>query len=381
MQTTVEQRSEYAQAGVDYRKIKPFKQAMIRTAQRTVRFPNKRDVFVSENLLHAHGGVFWYAGGNRPHMWCQTTEGLGNKNWIAEWMAQFAGTGKSYYKGIPIDTALMAANDCIAQGAMPVAYTDEVAAGQDSWFMDANRAADIGEGFYEVCEAVGMALVQGESPALKYLINALPPVTSAPSFSGCVTGIIVDPDKNLVTGKKMGATDVVVGLTASGLHANGISLVIKRALGLKEEFLAKLPNGNTLGDEALIPTRSYVRAVEEWQLHDLDIHALVPGTGGGIAKLAFDERPFTYRIHDWPKEIPQLFLFMQELGVSIMDILTTFNWGIGYYAIFSKTDGEKAAEVARKAGYDALIVGRVEEGERQVIFGPEGDLVLPPPAD
>ena len=379
MQTT-QQKGEYAQAGVDYKKIKPFKEAMVRTARRTVRFPNKHNVFVMENLLHAHGGVFRYAG-NRPHIWCQTTEGLGNKNWIAEWMAQFSGTGKTYYRGVPIDAALMAANDCIAQGAQPVAYTDEVAAGQDDWFQNAERAHDIGEGFYSVCQEADMALIQAESPALKYLINALPPVISAPSFSGCVTGIIVDPDSNLVTGEKLAATDVVVGLFSTGLHANGVSLVIKRTLGLPGQFLKKLPNGNTLGDEALIPTRSYVRVVRKWQESGLDIHALVPGTGGGIAKLAFDERPFTYRIHDWPKEIPQLFLFMRELGVSIMDLLTTFNWGIGYYGIFPKADGERAVEVAKLAGCEALIVGQVEEGERQVIFGPEGDLPLPPPAD
>lgn len=380
MQTT-EHRSEYAQAGVDYKKIKPFKEAMVKTARRTARFPNIHDVYVRENLLHAHGGVYGYLG-NRPHIWCQTTEGLGNKNWIAEWMAQFAGTGKSYYRGIPIDTALMAVNDCIAQGAMPVTYTDEVAAGQDDWFQNEERARDIGDGFYMVCKEADMALIQGESPALKYLINPLPPVKSAPSFSGCVTGIIVDPDRNLVTGEKLRAGDVIVGVPSSGLHANGVSLVIKRALGLKDQFLTKLPNGNTLGDESLIPTRSYVRLVREWQESGFDIHALVPGTGGGVAKLAFDERLFTYRIKNWPTEIPELFLYMRELGVSINDLITTFNWGIGYYGIFAEDDGIRAVGVAKRAGYDgALIVGRVEEGERQVIFGPEGDLVLPPPAD
>jgi len=38
-------------------------------------------------------------------------EGLGNKNWIAEWMYQHAGTGRTYYEGIGIDTALMAVVD------------------------------------------------------------------------------------------------------------------------------------------------------------------------------------------------------------------------------------------------------------------------------
>jgi len=45
-------------------------------------------------------------------------------------MYQNSGTGKTYYGGIGIDTALMAANDVICQGALHVVYTDEVAAGE-----------------------------------------------------------------------------------------------------------------------------------------------------------------------------------------------------------------------------------------------------------
>ena len=51
-------------------------------------------------------------------------------------MYQNSGTGKTYYGGIGIDTALMAANDIICQGALPVVYTDEVAAGDSDWFYD-----------------------------------------------------------------------------------------------------------------------------------------------------------------------------------------------------------------------------------------------------
>lgn len=256
-------RGEYAQAGVDYAKIAPFKRAMVEVAKKTARFPERRNVFVRTDLLHAHGGVYEYRGKN-PHLWCQTTEGLGNKNWIAEWMAENTGSGKTYYEGIPIDSALMAVNDCIAQGAMPVAYTDEVAAGDDDWFQNEKRAAAIGEGFLKVCSLAGMALVQGESPALKYLVKSAPPVKSAPSFSGCVVGI-VDPADSIVTGAGIADGDFIIGITSSGLHANGISLVIKRALTLPEQFLTKLPNGRTLGEEALTPTRCYVDLVEGWK--------------------------------------------------------------------------------------------------------------------
>ncbi len=178
--------SEYAQAGVDYAKIQPFKDAMKAVGKRTLGFPNARRVQVESD---DHGAIYQYVG-RLSHRWGQVTEGLGNKNWIAEWMYQYAGTGRTYYEGIGIDSALMAVNDLIASGAMPVGYTDEVAAGQDSWFQDEKRACDLADSFYKVCEEVGMALPAGESPALKYLIKAEPPVNSAPSLSGCATGIM-----------------------------------------------------------------------------------------------------------------------------------------------------------------------------------------------
>jgi len=368
---------EYAQAGVDYTKIEPFKHAMVEAGKRTLAFPNKRGVFINEGVLHAHGAVYEYRGG-LPHIWCNTQEGLGNKNWIAEWMYQYDGTGKTYYEGIGIDTALMAANDVIAQGAMPVVYTDEVAAGDSEWFEDEKRSKDLASGYFRICEMAGMALPAGESPALRYLIKAEPPVKSAPSLSGCVTGIIA-PGSRIITGEKLGLGDHIVGVTSSGLHSNGISLVIKRAMALPEKFLTKLPNGNTLGEEALIPTRSYVALIEALLEAEVDIHALLPGTGSGVSKVAFDSRPFAYRIHTWV-EVPPLFQFMREIGVSLEDCVTTFNWGIGYYIFVPSGEVERTIGIGSKAGYQLVDLGRVEEGERKVIFEPEG-ITLPPPGE
>jgi len=369
------QKSEYAMAGVDYTKIEPFKMAMVRAGKQTLNFPNKRDVYIEEESLGTHGVVYEYRG-TKPHLWCKTQEGLGNKNWIAEWMYQHAGTGRTYYEGIGMDTALMAANDVICQGALPVIYTDEVAAGDSEWFMDEKRSNDLAESFYKVCEMCGMALPAGESPALRYLIKAEPPVKSAPSLSGCVTGIVAPADR-IVTGEKLRIGDHVIGATSSGLHSNGISLVIKRALTLKDKFLHQLPNGSSLGEEALIPTRSYVELVEALQENNIEIHSLLGGTGGGISKIAYDKRSFTYRINKWVEEIPPLFLFMRELGVSLEDCLTTFNWGIGFYIFVPEEEIEKTIETGRNAGYELLDLGQVEEGDRCVIFEPEG-ITLPP---
>jgi phosphoribosylformylglycinamidine cyclo-ligase len=368
---------------VDYEKIQPFKEAMAEMGKKTLSFPNRRGVYIVGEALHSHGAVYEYRGNAQEISWCQTQEGLGNKNWIAEWMYQFAGTGRTYYEGIGIDTALMAVNDVIAQGAMPVIYTDEVAAGDSEWFQDQKRARDLAESFYSVCEEVGMALPAGESPALRYLIKAEPPVKSAPSLSGCVTGIFAPRDPLFfVTGKKLQQGDAILGATASGLHANGISLVIKRAMELPDKFLTKLPNGRTLGEEALIPTRSYVELIESLLGSYADIHALVPGTGGGVSKIAFDKRPFTYRIHSWLPEdkIPPLFRFMREIGVSLKDCLTTFNWGIGYYIFLPRNSVDMAIKLGNQIGYDLLYIGRVEEGERKVIFEPN-NIILPPPGE
>jgi len=362
-------KSEYARAGVDYTKIEPFKMAMVSAGKRTLEFPNKRGVYIEAGSVGAHGVVFRYRG-VKTHSWCMTQEGLGNKNWIAEWMYQHAGSGRTYYEGIGIDTALMAANDVICQGALPVIYTDEVAAGDSEWFMDEKRSHDLAESFYQACEMCGMALPAGESPALRYLVKAEPPVRSAPSLSGCVTGIIAPRDR-MVTEEKLSAGDRIIGATSSGLHANGISLVIKRALALKDKFLHRLPNGKTLGEEALIPTRSYVRLVEALQEKNIEIHSLLGGTGGGISKIAYAKRPFTYRVKKWVDEIPPLFRFMLEVGVSLKDCLTTFNWGIGFYIFVPEEEVDRTIKTGEKAGYDLLLLGQVEEGERCVIFEPE----------
>ena len=374
---SAKEQSAYARAGVDYTKIEPFKHAMIAAGKQTVSFPNKRDVYINSEVMHSHGGVFEYRG-KEQHLWCNTQEGLGNKNWIAEWMYQHAGTGKTYYEGIGVDAALMAVNDVIAQGALPIVYTDEVAAGDSEWFADEKRAQDLAAGFLKVCEEAGMALPAGESPALKYLVKAEPPVKSAPSLSGCVTAIIA-PSSRLITGKKLSPGDAIIGITSSGIHANGVSLAIQKALELPEQFLMKLPNGNTLGEEILIPTRSYVNLVEALLEATVDIHALLPGTGSGVAKIAFDSRPATYRIHSWTT-VPPLFLFMREIGVSLEDCLKTFNWGMGYYVFVPASEARRTIQIGTKAGYELMEVGRVEEGERQVIFEPE-HITLPPPGE
>ena len=260
---------------------------------------------------------------------------------------------------------------------MPVEYKDEVATGDSEWFQNVARARDLANGFFKVCQLVGMALPAGESPSLRHLIKAEPPVKSAPVLSGSVIGIIA-PASRFIDEHQLQIGDHIIGAPSTGLHANGISLVIKRALLLPEQFLTPLPSGRTLGDEALIPTRSYVSLVEALLDNEVNIHALLPGTGDGVSKVAFDDRPFTYRIHSWVA-VPPLFQYMRELGVTLQECLLTFNWGIGYYIFVPPHEVERTLAIGRKTRHDLIDLGRVEKGERKVIFEPE-NITLPPPA-
>jgi phosphoribosylformylglycinamidine cyclo-ligase len=371
-------KSEYAKSGVDYTIMEPFKMAMIQAGKKTLNFPNKRGVFVNQDAAHAHGAVFEYQG-NLPHIWCKTQEDLGNKNWIAEWMYQ--NTGKTYYDSIAIDTALIVVNDVIAQGAMPVVFNDQLEASGSEWYSDLKRTNDFANGLVKICEEVGMALPAGESASCKYLINPIAPVKQIASLSGSVTGIIA-PKENLITGKNLTAGDHIIAVASSGLHANGISLVIKKALELPDQFLTKIPVGadiiRPLGEEALIPTRSYVALIEELLEEKTEIHALLPGTGDGVGKIAFDKRPFTYKIHSWLKVPPLMQYFYDVLNVPLQDCLKTFNWGGGYYIYTNEKSVEKILQIGKSFGYDLMDVGIVEEGKRQVIFEPENITLNPP---
>lgn len=368
--------SAYAKAGVDYTKLEPFKQAMIAAGKRTLAFPNKRNVYIAEDVMHSHGAVFEYRGAEE-HIWCQTQEGLGNKNWIAEWMYENAATGKTYHDLIAEDVALMSANDCVAQGALPVVFTDHIEANSSEWFADEKRAKDLADGFVKICEETGMALPAGESAPLKYLVNPKEPVKNAASFSGAVTGIIA-PKSRLITGKKLAAGDHIIAVASSGIHSNGISLIIQKAMDLPEKFLTKLPNGAMLGEEALIPTRSYVALIEALMEANANIHALLPGTGDGVGKLAFDKRSFTYRVHSWLSVPPLFTYFKDQLGIPLQDCLKTFNWGAGYYIFSPGEEVQNIVSIGTKAGYQLADIGVVEEGKREVLFEPENITLTPP---
>ncbi len=110
------------------------------------------------------------------------------------------------------------------------------------------------------------------------------------------------------------------------------------------------------------------------------VNMFLPATGSGISKLAFRPEPYTYWIEHWVPEVPPLFRFMEELGIPRDDLLTTFNWDVGYYVFVPPSEATDAFEAAADAGVTLCELGVVKEGDRLVKFMPYRR-ILPPPGE
>lgn len=375
--------SAYDKAGVVYEDAEILRHAMQEAGKRTLDNPNKRDVFVEESSIGAHGAIFEYKGPHKRFKLNQVTETLGNQIWIAERVYQE--TGISYHKEIGINFGQIIAYDVLSGGFLPVIFTDAIPAHSYKWGTDKIRRNAFIEGLVQVCKDCGMALPAGDSSAVKHLVNPTPPVEDAPVLIGSIVGISA-PAERVITGQKLKVGNHIIGIPSTGVHMNGHSLIIEEALKLKEGFEHEMSNGQTLGEASLVAAANYTGLIEAWLENKVAINALLAGTGSGLAKLAFDKRRYSYHINNWWEEndIPFIFQYMGELGISLEDRLKTFNMKGGYYAYVPPEEVERAIDIGYEAGFHCIDIGIVEKGERKVVidpglFGNKESITLPPP--
>ena len=120
----------------------------------------------------------------------------------------YARTGKSYYDAIAIDTALIVVNDVIAQGALPVVFTDQLEASGSAWYADEKRAGDLAAGSSKYAKRSAWRCLRGSPPASP---------TSSIRSSGrahCDLERLGDGHcrsaGRLVTGRKLTVTDAIL---------------------------------------------------------------------------------------------------------------------------------------------------------------------------
>ena len=62
----------------------------------------------------------------------------------------------------------------------------------------------------------------------------------------------------------------------------------------------------------------------------------------------------------------------RECGLDDHEAYGTLNMGAGFALYLAAQDAERAVEIAKSLGVDALVAGHVEEGPRRVVITPLG---------
>jgi len=349
----------YQSTGVDYSAMDPIKVLAQKKAKSTAR-----------NLNHFGMAEVPKSRGESAYVWEEkdsyralVIEGLGTKNLVADAVSTY--TKKSHYDTIAQDTVAMIVNDLIVVGAMPQVVNAYFAVGDSSWFSDKKRARDLIHGWAKSCNLAGVVWGGGETPTLTKIIR---PKTI--DLAGSAVGII-KPKKRLTLGNKIAASDAILLIESSGIHANGLTLARKIASTMPKGYKTKLSNKKTFGEALLAPTHIYAALVSDLFADNIDIHYMINITGHGWRKLMRAQQSFTYRISTIPKMSP-LFEFIQEHSKnSDMEMYGNFNMGAGFAIYLPEEHIAKAQRIAKQHKLKSWHAGSVAKGPKQVIIEPK----------
>lgn len=277
-----------------------------------------------------------------------TTDGVGTKLKLALQLNQ--------YDGIGIDLVAMCVNDLIVCGAQPLFFLDYYATGH----LEVDVAEKIIQSIANGCLQAGCALVGGETAEMPGMYHE-----KDFDLAGFSVGIV--EKSQLVDGGKISAGDVLIGLASSGLHSNGYSLV-RRILDVHQFPLEmKVSDEKSLGEVLIAPTRIYVKSMLSL-FAQVQVHAAAHITGGGlIENLPRVLPPFTKAILNRGNWIlPDIFTWIQKNSeISDMELLKTFNCGIGFVVCVASQEAEKALTVLKDAGEEAMIIGHIESSQQE----------------
>jgi phosphoribosylformylglycinamidine cyclo-ligase len=270
-------------------------------------------------------------------------DGVGTKLLLATRLRRFRALGQ--------DLVAMNVNDLLPCGARPLFFLDYLAAGR----LDAQPLSELMEGMVAACQQAGCALLGGETAEM-------PGVAAELELAGFAVGLVEPTLTPRLSA--LAAGDQVLGLPASGVHANGLSLA-RRALERAGLELTAQPAGlaQSLGETLLTPTPIYVREVlDALQRGAGEVHAAAHITGGGLLGRARKLLREGLAMRIWPDsyERPPIFQVIAQAGeVSALEMASTFNMGLGFLLCVSAAGAERilAAPATRWRRVGELVAG------------------------
>ena len=220
----------------------------------------------------------------------------------------------------------------------PVAFVDYIATDK----LSIDKMAQIGIGLNEGAKQANIDIVGGETASLRGLVNGL-------DLAGTCMGM--QKKDRIITGEKIKPGDVIIGVTSTGVHSNGLSLarsVVEKYAGYNKKFKGK----KTFGQELLTPTRIYHESLKVASA--CMVHGMCHVTGGGL--LNFKRLSDYGFLFDNPVTPPGIFTWIQKTGdIEPVEMYRTFNMGMGYAYIVPKASVATVLKMAK----GAQVVGKV----------------------
>lgn len=268
------------------------------------------------------------------------TDGVGTKLEIA------FKTGK--YDTVGIDCVAMCVNDILCHGAKPLFFLDYIACGK----LDAMICADIVKGISDGCMQSGCSLVGGETAEMPGFYS-----DGEYDVAGFAVGVV--EKEQIIDGSKIKEGDILIGLSSSGIHSNGFSLVRK----IFPDVFCDI-NGQEAWKTLIEPTKIYVKPVLRL-LESVDIHGIAHITGGGFIEnipRMFKEKNMTAVINKNSYELPVIFKEINKRGVELEHMYNTFNMGIGMVLCVCEDEKNKTLEILKDLGENPVELGFVKAG-------------------
>ncbi|GAA1885308.1 phosphoribosylformylglycinamidine cyclo-ligase [Asanoa iriomotensis] len=278
-----------------------------------------------------------------------STDGVGTKLVIAQQL--------DIHDTVGIDLVAMVVDDLVACGAEPLFLLDYIACGE----VVPDKVAEIGAGISDGCRYAGCALLGGETAEH-------PGVLRPDEYDLSATGVGVVEESEILGRDRVEVGDVVIAMRSSGLHSNGYSLVRHVLLGAGRMRLDTVVDDfgkqRTLGEELLTPTKIYARDCLKL-IEEAEVRALAHVTGGGIpgnlVRVLPEHVDAVVNRSTWKPQ--PIFDLVQSKGrIEDPEMESTFNMGVGMFAIVSAEDADRALAFLAGRGIDAWQAGEIIEG-------------------
>ena len=268
-------------------------------------------------------------------------------------------TGK--HDTVGIDLVSHCVNDILVQGARPVFFLDYLACGR----LEPDVVTEVIRGVAMGCRYAGCSLIGGETAEMPDMYEP-----GEYDIAGTIVGIV--DRKRIIDGSAIEEGDAIIGLKSSGLHTNGYSLARKicfEVVGLScsDEMVGV---GRSVGEALLEPHRSYSKVIQVLE-RTVNIRGMAHITGGGIT----DNLPrilpegLCANVHLDAWQVPPIFTFLHQAGeVADLEMLRTFNMGIGYIVVVPADQADKALHTLAQGGEEAYVLGEVAGGKAGVAY-------------